>query len=259
MKKPTLVLMAGLPGVGKTTLAFALGEQLGWTVLEKDLLKEPFLKVPLLKEQFSEDLAGWAAYEFSLNFTEYLMVNHKLSVILDTPLLYPFILERAKQLVKRSGARLKILLCDVDEDIRQDRLRSRTNRISQSRAHLISRDKAKQFEHLDPSLYKKIETKLPLTAYIENALTYVKAEEQEAARSQNTSISVYGFWDLLSSLSTAYISWPLRSTYYFSSFACHTVGVLTNASLLHLLLNQANISALERICLQYLYSCRTTA
>jgi len=35
----TLVLMAGLPGAGKTTLAYALGRELGWQVIDKDTYK----------------------------------------------------------------------------------------------------------------------------------------------------------------------------------------------------------------------------
>ena len=38
-KIPTLVLMAGFAGAGKTTLAYYLREQLGWEVLNKDQLK----------------------------------------------------------------------------------------------------------------------------------------------------------------------------------------------------------------------------
>jgi predicted ATPase len=34
---PTLVLMVGLPGAGKSTLALALGRALGWPVVDKDI------------------------------------------------------------------------------------------------------------------------------------------------------------------------------------------------------------------------------
>lgn len=173
LKKPTLVLMAGLPGVGKTTLACELGQRLGWVVLDKDLLKEAFLEVPLLKENFDEYTAGWAAYENSFKVTEHFLVNQQLSVILDTSLLHPFILERAKKLTICSGAQLKIILCEVDESTRQHRLHTRKTRISQSKAYLVPKEAAKQFTQLDPSSYKKIGTERPIETYVEEALTYV--------------------------------------------------------------------------------------
>ncbi len=37
--RPTLVLMAGPPGAGKTTLALAVSRALGWPVVDKDTLK----------------------------------------------------------------------------------------------------------------------------------------------------------------------------------------------------------------------------
>lgn len=230
LKKPTLVLMAGLPGVGKTTLAFALGQKLGWAVLEKDLLKELFLAVP----SFDEDRAGWEAYEYSLHVTEQFLVNYQLSVILDTSLLYPFILERAEKLVACSGAQLKVILCDVDEDTRQERLHTRAKRMSQARAHLVSWDKAKQFDQIDPSLYKKIRTKPPLTKSIGEAVTYVMGQEQEVSGSQNISVWFNNFRYLLSNLfllsPTVSSSWNLPAT-CFSSFGYHTIGAYANVPL----------------------------
>jgi predicted kinase len=197
LTKPTLVLMAGLPGVGKTTLAFELGQRLGWTVLEKDRFKESFLEAPSPNENFDDYAAGWEAYEDCFKETEDFLVNRQLSVILDTSLLHPFILKRAKQLAVRSGAQLKIILCEVDECTRQYRLHNRKKRISQAKAHLLPKEAAKRFDQLDPSLYKKIETKCPLKTYINEALTYVKESEQELTRYQDVSSEYIYCWIIM--------------------------------------------------------------
>ncbi len=53
---PTLVLMAGLAGTGKTSLALALGNRLGWPVIDKDTGKSGLLELGV-----SEELAGAAS------------------------------------------------------------------------------------------------------------------------------------------------------------------------------------------------------
>src|SRR5579884_3196748 len=54
---PTLVLMAGAPGAGKTTLALAVGRALGWPVVDKDTLKSVLLTAAIANE-----VAGATSY-----------------------------------------------------------------------------------------------------------------------------------------------------------------------------------------------------
>src|SRR5712691_8470492 len=54
----TLVLMAGLPGTGKSTLARALGHGLGWHVIDKDRHK-----AVLMKQGLEDERAGKVSYE----------------------------------------------------------------------------------------------------------------------------------------------------------------------------------------------------
>jgi predicted kinase len=57
----TLVLLAGMPGVGKTTLALMLSQIWDWPVLDKDSLTSP-----LLTGGVSPELAGPASYTLML-------------------------------------------------------------------------------------------------------------------------------------------------------------------------------------------------
>ncbi len=161
--KLTLLIMAGLPGAGKTTLANALSKELGWYVVDKDRYRE-ILSVYGL----SPDTVSRAAYDLSFkdaynilskqqvygvvnhnNRGEYkqILFNHALSddivdrivedlsdhlpkqptsVIFDSNALNHFVLEKAEKIATIAGnVRIKVLLCVLDRDERVRRLRER--------------------------------------------------------------------------------------------------------------------------------------
>jgi predicted kinase len=95
----TLVLLAGMPGVGKTTLALALSQIWDWPVIDKDSLKSP-----LFTGGVSSELAGPASYTLMLEIAHYLLVTQHLSVILDSPGRIPFVFERLTAMTKEVGA-----------------------------------------------------------------------------------------------------------------------------------------------------------
>src|SRR5689334_3179023 len=106
VRPPTLVLMAGLPGTGKTTLSTVLGHELRWPVINKDELKRTFLNMGE-----PDMLAGMMAYEVVFTLIRDLFESQRLSIILDTASLYFFILEQAVKSVQAvPNARLKIIL-----------------------------------------------------------------------------------------------------------------------------------------------------
>jgi len=119
--KLTLALMAGLPGAGKTTLAYALSRDLQWHVINRDSYRQV-----LLKEGFSDERAGKVAYELSFDTARCVLREQQASVILDSAALHPFILENATDIVcSVANAQLKAILCVVDRDLRNERLRER--------------------------------------------------------------------------------------------------------------------------------------
>lgn len=119
----TLALMAGLPGVGKTTLARALGEKLGWQIIDKDGLKELFLQDGL------DDVdASIRAYDLSFEAIRRGLESNR-SVILDTAALHSFILAESQEIVsdmKPVRVRFKVLFLVVaDREVRNKRLQQR--------------------------------------------------------------------------------------------------------------------------------------
>jgi predicted kinase len=142
--KPTLVLMAGFPGAGKTTLANRLGQRLDWEVIDKDGMKEQFML-----EGLSEEQAAWYAYEESFKKMSISLNIAKASIVFDSSSMREFVWDAAKEIAHNSGTDLKVVHCIVDNDIRIQRLQERNLRISQLNVatYTIQPDFS-QFKHL---------------------------------------------------------------------------------------------------------------
>ncbi len=121
-QKRTLVLMAGFGGSGKTTLAYALGKQLAWPIIDKDVLKATIIstlpELPIAK-------VNALAYEVLFTLARDYMLIQQLSIIIDTSAIYPSMSEFAQDLAQQANAQLKILLCKAGPHIRRQRLEYR--------------------------------------------------------------------------------------------------------------------------------------
>lgn len=120
-----LLLVAGPPGVGKTTLAFSVGRELGWIVLDKDTLKSCLLNL-----QTPEAIAGPASYELLLDIGRDALSMGQ-SIILDCPAHHRSFLDRCAVLAKDTGAEFRIFLCLLDRERRVRRMKTRSVRPSQ--------------------------------------------------------------------------------------------------------------------------------
>src|SRR2546430_759565 len=120
--RPILVMMAGLPGVGKTTLAYALGRELGYQIVDKDLYRQALI----MQMGLDQDQASKLAYELSFAQICTLLVQRQISAIFDTAALHRFILDRIMEIMSSNDkAILKVILCVADRDLRNERLRKR--------------------------------------------------------------------------------------------------------------------------------------
>lgn len=169
-QKPTLVLMAGLPGAGKTTLALALGGALRWLVLDKDLYKSLFVTMGMI-----DALASAMAYELLFDVAQDILLRQNLSAIFDSSALHPFVLDHALAMTRRADAHLKVILCSVNHAERSARLNRRTTSPSLPYSEVkTAEDERRLFSHL-PSHKLMLQTTRPLEECVASALSYIKA------------------------------------------------------------------------------------
>jgi predicted kinase len=179
MKKPVLALMAGLPGVGKTTLATYLGQTLAWNVIDKDTIKDALLD----RIHMPEEMAGRAAFEVAFGLLRDSLTSGR-SAILDSSALHPFIVDSALQLCNElreepgSNIQLKVVLCEVNDEIRLHRLQTRKQRSSQRRSTTIRIEEYQSFDHLPPDKLV-LRTENSLETYAEQAAHYLIARNAD--------------------------------------------------------------------------------
>lgn len=145
--EPTLVLMAGLPGAGKTKLAYALKEELGWRVVDKD---QHIMELKKQEKDLDDKRASWEAYDQSFEEVSNELLEHHSSVILDSAALRQFILDKANDIVNDvPNTQLKIILCVADRALRDERLRTRSSPHPRSMIDVtLDVDQAQVFKHL---------------------------------------------------------------------------------------------------------------
>jgi predicted kinase len=172
LNKPSLVLMAGLPGTGKTTLSKELGKQSYWAVLHADTIKYALFDSGLSKEN-----AAYIAYEVLFALAKDILVHQKKSVILDSSARSSSIVERAVDLAHLGQIQLKVIYCTVSKYHRHQRLKARTERILHPTNKAFTGDAEHQqiYNHL-PANTLRLDTALSLEECVIEAQKYLLLE-----------------------------------------------------------------------------------
>lgn len=168
-RSPVLILMAGMPGAGKSTVALALGAEFGMPVIDKDVIVSAMLDRGII-----EDQAHPAAYQVTFDLVEHLLRVQRLSVIVDTPAVYPSTLDWATRLCAETGAHLIPVLCSADGEARYDRMAAREGLRSHSKGTTRTPGTARgQFAHL-PDDTIELDTMRPPDEVVREAISTVR-------------------------------------------------------------------------------------
>lgn len=169
----TIIVLAGMPGAGKTTLGIAISRALGVPMLDKDTLK-----APLLAAGISEPVAASTAYALFFAVARDLVVVQGQSVILDSPTIYPQILATARAIAEEVGAKVKIIACRVGFDTRQARMAARERKLSHLAADATpDSTAAESFAHLPPETLW-LDTSQPLAQLLTIALPFITTTKE---------------------------------------------------------------------------------
>ena len=126
-----LVLVGGLPGTGKSTLAEGLGDRLGWAVMRSDVVRKEIAGLAHHDPAGAAPFAGIytpartaETYDELLRRAE-LALGRGDSVVLDATWLDPRRREAARSLARQAHAHLHEICCDLALDEAAARLRIR--------------------------------------------------------------------------------------------------------------------------------------
>ena len=169
-----IVLMAGLPGTGKSTLARALAVQYPGVVLDKDEIRSALFPPPYLEYSAEQD-----DFCQSLMFetAAYLLARHpNLRVFIDgRTFSRAYQLQNALAATNRLGTACRIIECVCDEETARLRLeQTRASHPAQNRTYELYKKLQAEFESI-PSPKLVVNTDSPLKDCVAAALAYLSS------------------------------------------------------------------------------------
>jgi predicted kinase len=139
--EPLLIIIQGAPGTGKSTLAHRLQKDLGIGLVAKDELKEyVFDTVGSSGREWSKRL-GQLVIPFCYQLTKTVLEDGT-SVILESAFYTQYAQAEMSDMLQGVSCRAVELYCHVDERVRQERFKDRTNSGERHPGHADSAETA---------------------------------------------------------------------------------------------------------------------
>ena len=174
--QPLLLVMSGIAGTGKSTIAQALSQKLGFQILSSDVIRKQLAGIPLTEHRFREPHSGIYSAEFSQKtYDEMFFQAQKLlsqgdSVALDATFSLREGRLRAKKLAEETGAQFIVIECRLEESKVKERMekRLREGSVSDARWHVFMSQKEEfdKITELSPEEHIIVDTSKPVEEVI---------------------------------------------------------------------------------------------
>ncbi len=135
--KPVVILVNGMPGTGKSTLASKLRDDLQLPLVSKDGLKEYFYDVLGVTTRDESRAVGAACLDMIYALTrEY--AAQGLSVMIESPMFYRYAKPEFEDILEEIDITFVEVHCRTNKDVRRDRMAYRRQHENRHAIHMLT-------------------------------------------------------------------------------------------------------------------------
>lgn len=133
--KPTLLLVNGLPGTGKSTLAAKLSKDLNIPCMQKDVLKEFFYDTLPIEGREQSRMIGRAVFEMLYTLAETYLSSGQ-SFMEESPFFVEFGRPKFQAIINQYPATVIEVYCFTDKEERRKRVKDRNESGDRHQGHV---------------------------------------------------------------------------------------------------------------------------
>ncbi len=159
--RPTVLVVCGLAGAGKTTLANALAEEIGFKVISSDIVRKELSGISPLEHRYEDFEKGIYTRDFTLKTYGEMMkkaegfLRQGISVILDATFMADIFRQMAKELAEDANIDIYFIECTLDDETAKKRLDERSKKegaASDARWEIYLKQK-EEYQNIQPSAF----------------------------------------------------------------------------------------------------------